>query len=650
MAQGAAYTFNPDFVDGLTVRDVAGYFLHGTITGSAAIDAGGKYGQGLLCTGGAMRVANINEFLYPVNTDGGISFAAWVKLSDNTAAARCIGSGTSSGSLNWAVYASNASGNVEVQISGVTYSTTTSIRDGAYHHVMLVLDTVSASHTVTIYVDGVSVLATAATAVLDYTGSVTMELGRNALSATEALNGIVDDVRWWNDPVEGTYIPTILAAEQTDFQLAIYPFDTDDGSDISTYAGRDLAIAPSATFGPAIYGRAISSTAAAAGAAGTIDFPDCDRLCITGWLRADALPVVGTAPILAITSTGGLSRVRVVLNTNGTITATWVTINYGTLSVTSTATAPVGSWSRIQVAMNPTFIGIRLNGPTEVQLPTGNAVPHLEPTVDSLNKLYIGGDVTSGGQVTWDYVTLTRNFINDTARYWAGPPAIAEAPGNVPRGAYAMNENTGTTVGDRSPSANHMTLATAGSWITGIEGSAVGASGTGPGAQKTSGLLWDAAPRGWAFSGWFKCRSGSDGARILVWRNSSQEVAHAFYLSGFFEVRIFDSTGNTGIVSPNGSPPVTAETWTHLACSCNGMTIQYFNTGRYYGEFPYTQGALQQPNQFYVGGDAGGEGSVADVDDLYTFDAPISEANVAWLFRHTGQFYLPSQQGFGVLM
>ena len=182
MAQGAAYTFNPEFVDGMTVRDVAGYMLHGTITGSAAIDAGGKYGQGLLCTGGAMRVSNIDEFLYPVNTDGGVSVAVWVQLSDNTAAARCIMSTTSGGSLNWALYASNASGNVEVKISGVTYSTSTSILDGAFHHVMLVLDTVAASHTVTLYVDGVSVLSVPATAVLDYSGNVTMELGRNALS------------------------------------------------------------------------------------------------------------------------------------------------------------------------------------------------------------------------------------------------------------------------------------------------------------------------------------------------------------------------------------------------------------------------------------------------------------------------------------
>jgi hypothetical protein len=213
---------------------------------------------------------------------------------------------------------------------------------------------------------------------------------------------------------------------------------------------------------------------------------------------------------------------------------------------------------------------------------------------------------------------------------------------------YAANENTGTAVADRSRSGNNLVLASAGSWVTGIQGSAIGSNGTGPGAHKTSGLAWDAAPKGWAFSGWFKCRSGSSGARILVWRNGSSETAHAFFLGGAFQVRLYDAVGNSGLLSPNGSA-VAAETWTHLAASCDGATVRFFKAGVYFGAIAYIRAALLQPNLLYVGGDQP-DGSVADVDDLVMFDTPISPANVAWLYANPGKYYGPAAQfaGFGV--
>jgi hypothetical protein len=649
MAQGAGYTFNPATVTGTTVRDMAGYFLNGTIVGSAALDAGGKYGQGLHCTGGAMRVV-VPADTYPVDTSGGLTMAAWVKLDDNTAAARCIASAASGSGVDVRLYASNSAGNVEARIEGATFSTTKSIRDGAHHHVMVVVDRLfgPGSESVRIVVDGVAELtSTGLTTGLGYSGDVTMEVGRNALGAVEPLFGIVDDFRWWNDPVELAAWPGIIAAEQTDFQLGIYPLDT-NANDVSIY-NRGIAVAPSASFVPGMYGRGLVSGAAAAGASGTIALPDCDRLSLTGWIRVDTLPTVTAAPILAITDASGNIRMRTVVNTNGTITSTWTTINYGTLSVTSTGAVTPGVWARIQVSMNPTYIAIRLNSTTEQQTSTGNSTPHLSPTVDGLNRLYIGGDAVAGGQCTWNYLTLTKNFINDMTLYWGGPPAVTPyAPANVPRGVYAANENTGTAVNDRSPSHNNLALTGAGSWVTGVQGSAIGSNGTGPGANKTSGLAWDASPKGWAFSGWFKCRSGSSGARILVWRNSTKDCAHAFFLANAFQVRLFDAAGDTGIQSPNGSA-VTAETWTHLAASCDGATIRFFKAGIYYGSVAYSRGALLAPNQLYVGGDQP-DGAVADVDDLVMFDTPISPGNVAWLFANPGKYYAPVAQfaGWGV--
>ncbi|MFI6714065.1 LamG-like jellyroll fold domain-containing protein [Kribbella sp. NPDC050470] len=627
-------------MNGTTVRDVAGYFLHGTIVGSAAVVAG-RYGNGLNCTGGAMRVVvrppKPGDDFYPLNTDGGLSVAAWVQLNNSTAAARCIASATSGGTLNWAVYASNASGNVEAKIAGATYSTTTSIRDGQEHHVLVTYDATPATDTVKIAVDGVQVLSVNATATIAYSGTeATVEAGRNALTSSEALDGIIDDLRWWNDPVEAAYWPTLVAAEQIDHQLAIYPFDHETAEDFGSY-GHDLTVAGSASFTTGLYGGALVSGTAAAGASGAIGFPDCDRLAICGWLRLDAAPVGSAAPILAINDALGNARVRVVVNTNRTVTATWTTIDDGTVPVTSTAALTVGQWTRFQFAINPTYVQVRLDT-DQATVNIGDGVPHVSPTIDGLDQLYVGGDATAGGQVAYDYLTFTKNFLAEVSSgYWAGAPVVTPyRPANVARGVYHFNESTGSVVDDKSPSANDLTLTAAGSWVTGIEGTALGASGTGPGASRTS-LTWPASPPGWAFSAWVKCRSSSSGARFLVLRNAEDEVAHAGRLDGLFWVRLFGTGGTTGIISSSRGP-IAAETWTHVAASCDQKTIHFYLDGKVFSVESYSVGALLQPTELHVGGDDP-DSSVADVDDLRLFDTPISATNIRWLFENPGQYY-----------
>ncbi|TCC48886.1 hypothetical protein E0H75_20165 [Kribbella capetownensis] len=640
MAQAAGYTFNADTVDGTTVRDVAGYFLPGTIVGSAVLVAA-RYGDGLNCTGGALHVVvrppRAGEDFYPLNTDGGLSVAAWVQLNDTTAAPRCIASATSSSTLNWAVYASNSGGNVEARIAGATYSTSSSIRDGLEHHVLVVYDATPGTDTVTIAVDGVEVLSVNATAAFTYSATeVVMEAGRNTLTGTEALNGIIDDLRWWNDPVEETYWPTLIAAEQVDHQLAIYPFDHDTADDFGRF-GRDLTVAPSASFTTGLYGRALVSAAAAAGATGAINFPDCDRLALSGWLRLDTAPTGTAAPVLAINDALGNGRVRVVVNTARTVTATWTTIDDGTVSVTSTATLTVGQWTRFLFAINPTYVQVRLEDAQET-VNIGDGVPHVTPAIDGLDTLYIGGDATAGGQVSYDYLTFTKNFLAEvTSGYWSGAPvATPYRPENVARGIYHFNENAGTLVDDKSPSGNDLTLTGAGSWITGVQGSALGSNGTGPGASRTT-LTWPASPPGWAFSAWVKCRASSSGARFLVLRNSSSEVAHAGILDGVFWVRLFGASGTTGILS-SARGPIAAETWTQVAASCDQKAIRFFLDGKPFTIEPYSVGALLQPTELNVGGD-NPDSSVADVDDLRLFDSPISAANVRWLHQNPGQYY-----------
>jgi hypothetical protein len=653
VAQAAGYSFNAGTVAGSIVRDQAGYFLDGTITGSAAIVAADTgYGNGLHCTGGAMRVANIDQFEYALNSDDGPSVSARVKLDDTTAAARCIFSVAVGSTLKVAMYASNAAGNVECMIAGTTYSSTTSIRDGAYHDLLFVLDKNEAPDAVKIFVDGVKVLHTPTVNTLTYGGTATMDAGRNAVTLAEPLNGIIADLRWWNDPVDEAYVPTLRAAEQQDFQYAIYPFDNDTCDDFSIY-GRNLVKAASASYVTGLYGRALSSGSAAAGASGAVNFGDLDRLAVTGWLTLDTAPVGSPAPILAITNSSGTNMLRVVVNTDRTLTATWATI-YGSYSVTSGSALAVGQRSRFHFGMNPTYVGMRLNSSTQTITNTSNAIPHLTPAILDLKTLYIGGDAAAGGQVTFDYLNFTRNFVDAPAiLYWNGPVMRASTkPANIPRGAYEFDENGGTSAADRSTFANHLTLQTAGGWVTGVAGSALKSdvTKTGPGAAKTSGLAWSATPAGWAVACWAKVHVSASGSRIIVLRNSSQEVAHMGYLSGAMWVRLFGPTNTTtGVINP-AAAPITSETWTHLAATCNGDTIQFYVNGVWKFSANYTLGALQSPTILNVGGD-GSDNATADVDSLQLFDTPLSRSNVAWLFENPGQFIpaaAPAFQGWGV--
>lgn len=641
MALGVGYSFNPStIVGGTKVRDLSGRFYHGTISGSAALVTGKTgYGDGLHCTGGSMSVT-LPADTYPVVPDAGFAVAAWVKLDDNTAAARCIASAKNgSGTLVWALYASNASGNVEANILGTTYSSTTSIRDGQWHHVMVCLDRLNTPNVIRLIVDGVKVFETTGTVALAYSGGATLEAGRNTVGGTQPLNGIVDDLRWWANAVDVASWPNVMAAEMIDFQLAIYPFDDVSSSDFSIY-NRDLTTRVSASFVDSFYGKGLKSTSAEAGATGVIDLPACDRLELTGYVRLDVAPSGSAKPILNIVTSGGSDRLRVVVNLDRTLTATWVTTNYGTLSVTSAGSLTVGQFSRFSVGINPNFVDIRLNSNTAQQTTTGNSIPNEVAQIDGLYRLYVGGDATVGGEVTFDYLTLTKNYL-DVPRdgYWTGPPVWdGTRPGNTPRGVWNFNENTGTNANDQSPYNNDVTLQAGGSWMTGHTGaSALHCTGTGASAKSTT-LTWSAVPTGWAMSTWVKARASTDGTRWMVMRDSGgNPVAQFGRESGALWWRIYGSGGTTSgqIIFSNAISGIPDETWTHVGASFNGDTFTFFINGAKIAQTIVTIGSLLKPTQLDLGEDSTRSlNAVGDFDDLVLFDTPISESNNLWLYQN----------------
>jgi hypothetical protein len=111
-----------------------------------------------------------------------------------------------------------------------------------------------------------------------------------------------------------------------------------------------------------------------------------------------------------------------------------------------------------------------------------------------------------------------------------------------------------------------------------------------------------------------------------------------------FWVRLFGAGGTTGIVSSSRAP-IAAETWTHVAASCDQKSLQMFLNGTAFTVETFSSGALLEPSELHVGGDKP-DSSVADVDDVRLFDTPISAANVRWLYENPGQYYEPAPSAF----
>ena len=647
MAQSAGYTFEPSTVSvpgGVTrIRDVAGYGVDGTLVGSVALTSTAKYGQALNCTGGAMQ-ANPVAASYPLNTDGGMSLFCWVKLNDNTSAVRVIASASSGGSLAWSLQASNASGFVSMTIAGTEFATTTSIRDGAWHAITMVYDKVSATKTVKIDIDGTLALNTTATPALAYSGTTVVEVGRNALTGTTPLNGIVDDFRWWNDPVETSFWPNLRAAEQRDFLLGVYPFDG-DGVDRSVY-GNDLTVHGTATYPSTVqYDRGLKGNGTNPAATRDVMWGSLDRLTTVGWLTLDAAPATAQ-PALTITDTSNAIKGQLVVNPDRTLTATWNTLD-GTFSVTSGIAMTVGTPYRLSLSMNPTYVDIQLGAQDGAsgawQTTVGGGTPHLTPQVADLNRLYVAGGPTGAAAVTWDYLTFIANFISaeTLVRYWSGAAVPGPQAPPAPVARYNFDEGSGTTAADTSGNGNTLTLMANGTWVTGSSGSGSAlrapATGSMAAASTTSLTGWGASPRGWSASAWMKFDTPGSGARMLVMRTATGEVAQIGFLSGRLWVRLYNATGGaTGILNP-AAAGISANTWYHVVATLDRYTLRLYRNGvlvfTEYARFINVDldDALPVPTRLWVGGDNADAG-VGAVDQLRLYNQPLSDANVAWLY------------------
>lgn len=165
---------------------------------------------------------------------------------------------------------------------------------------------------------------------------------------------------------------------------------------------------------------------------------------------------------------------------------------------------------------------------------------------------------------------------------------LSGGAGDPPVAYWNFNENTGTTVHDRSGNNLHASFENSPVWVPGRYGSALDfPTSTSHLTVPNNSLL--SPPNDMTASAWVKINSlpgsgGSSGTCGMILNqshNSSPWYAYQFYVGGSAEIN-FDWRNNssTNFSSGSSAGAVTTNTWYHLAFMRQGSSLRIFINGR----------------------------------------------------------------------
>jgi autotransporter-associated beta strand protein len=174
-----------------TARDFSGNNRHGSATGTWTT---GKLGGGLQLNGSQkVTVANNSVFLGPSH----FTAMAWVKLSGNLSSSTVV-MGKHDGSNGWKL-TGDASQRLCLTLNGTAVSAKTAVSTGTWHHVAVSWSRIT--DTIVFFLDGR----------VDKTvkGAPTITTNAANLLIGDGINGIIDDARYYGDPVSENTLKSI---------------------------------------------------------------------------------------------------------------------------------------------------------------------------------------------------------------------------------------------------------------------------------------------------------------------------------------------------------------------------------------------------------------------------------------------------------
>lgn len=321
------------------VADISGYNNPTTLVGATYVD--GRFGRGLSCTGTGGAQVTFPPGSYYWDVAGGKSFSCWVKASPGTAGQTRVIFHNNAVKL----FAANSQGFASLTIDGSEFSSAVNICDGTWHHILVTWDKVTQPAGARFYIDGTLVASRASWGAYNDTGTGVGWIGRS--TDGESLNGVVSDLRIWNDPVFPNEVAMFRDGPVVSFEHLALGFASLADSlvrDGSEYA-RHVAPTGTAQLATGKAGSGITSSSGLAVSNQPINLPPLDRVSLLFWLFVPSLPSTART-LVSVSEAGGTERIRLTLNTDGTITGI-LGPDHDKTRFVSTPAVPTGQWVQV---------------------------------------------------------------------------------------------------------------------------------------------------------------------------------------------------------------------------------------------------------------------------------------------------------------
>lgn len=321
------------------VTDISGYNNPTALVGATYTD--GRFGRGLSCTNGTGAQVTFPTGSYYWDVAGGKSFSCWVKAAPGTVGQTRVIFHNNAVKL----FAANSQGYAALTIDGSEFSSAANVCDGTWHHILVTWDKVTQPAGARFYIDGVLVGTRASWGAYNDTGTGVGWIGRS--TDGEHLNGVVSDLRIWNDPVFPNEVAMFRDNPVVSYEHLALGFASLTDSlvrDGSEY-GRHLTPTGTAQLTTGKAGNGLTSSSGLAVSNQPINLPPLDRVSLLFWLFVPSLP--GTArTLVSVTEAGGTERIRLTLNTDGTITGI-LGPDHDKTRFVSTPAVPTGQWVQV---------------------------------------------------------------------------------------------------------------------------------------------------------------------------------------------------------------------------------------------------------------------------------------------------------------
>lgn len=656
-------------VDSLN-KGLAGYWKFDDGSGTSATDSSGNGNTSTLVNspswttgqiGGALSFNGTNQRAYvpsvsALNFASGVPFSvsAWIKTSQTVPGGnnlRFINKFTNSPSYKGYIMQIDANQKaVFYTKDGTTVnqvSSTSTINDGAWHHIIAVRDILSGL--LRLYVDGVQQSSTSITNG-DLSVSSNLNLGVELLLADNVyLNGSLDEVRVYNralsaDEVAKLYKTT--APNNPDAGLVGYwSFNSTDIVGTTAYDRSGKGNNGTLTNGPT---KAIGKVGQALSfdggddfiAISDIAFGGTNPISICAWMKPNTLDsrgilTQGTEVVLRTSSTGHLEWILNGFSTNDRAISSQVLV--------------VNDWSLV--------CGTYVSGGDIVAYINGIEDGRVTPTggYTDVSNTFVIGDCVSCGENFNGAIDEVRIYNRALSAgeiwdlYQLGNPDhvnAADSQGDSLEkglvGYWKLDDASGTSAADASGNGNTGTLTNGPTWTTGRIGGATDFDGTNDYIEVPSNTRYDSSVGTWSF--WARTdTSGVTTADSILFRASSGGSYNGVNINVNPSSRFGFQIKNGGAIAAQGNDSsVVANdgSWHHVALvwtQANGGTNQLFVDGRLSVSISNSVAwnFSGQPLRFADASDAYWEIFDGSLDEVRIYNRALSADEVAKLYKTT---------------